>query len=48
MQHLFKETVEVDVYDVARVGVEQNIFAVSITQSSRARRATNRLRISQY
>lgn len=31
--HFFKETVEVDVHNVARVGVEQNVFAVSVTQS---------------
>lgn len=32
--HFFKETVKVDVYDVARVGIEQNVFAVSVTQSA--------------
>jgi hypothetical protein len=32
--HLFKETVKVDVHDVARVGVEQDVFAVSVTQSA--------------
>ena len=34
MTHLFKETVKVDVYDVARVSVKQNVFAVSVTQSA--------------
>jgi hypothetical protein len=35
MTYLFKKAVKVYMYDVARVGVEENVFAVSVAQSER-------------